>query len=54
MMVKKDVQWDKDKVFRTTKCFSPMTNRYSGGFPIGFLKYLKENASCLSCKGGGR
>jgi len=35
--------WNKDQVFRTTKCFSPMTNGYAGGFPIGFIKYLQEN-----------
>ena len=34
--------WDHRKVFRTTKCFSPSTNGYPGGFPLGFLKYLKE------------
>lgn len=34
--MKDNIQWDKDKVFRTTKCFSPMTNRYAGGFPVGY------------------
>ena len=34
--------WNKDIVYRTTKCFSPRTNGYPGGFPIGFLKYIKE------------
>lgn len=36
-------KFDKDNVFRTTKCFSPMTNRYPGGFPVGFIKYLQKN-----------
>lgn len=38
------MKWDKDKVFRTTKCFSPRTNGYPGGFPVGFIKYLKANS----------
>lgn len=37
------MKWDKDKVFRTTKCFSPRNNGYPGGFPVGFLKWLQEN-----------
>ena len=37
------MKWDKDKVFRTTKCFSPRTNGYPGGFPVGFLKYVQDN-----------
>jgi len=41
--MKDKLQWKKEDVFRTTKCFSPMTNGYAGGFPVGFLKYLKEN-----------
>lgn len=34
--------FDMSKVYRTTKCFSPRTNGYPGGFPINFLNYLKE------------
>ena len=54
--MKEEIQWDKDNVFRTTKCFSPMTNRYPGGFPVGFIKYLKENGwwgdkRCYLCCG---
>ncbi len=50
------VKWDKDKVFRTTRCFSPRTNGYPGGFPVGFIKYLKENNwwkhnRCYLCSG---
>lgn len=33
-------QWSSDKVYRTTKCFSPKTNGYPGGFPVGFLKWV--------------
>lgn len=36
-------KWDKDKVYRTTRCFSPSTNGYPGGFPLGFMKWVKEN-----------
>lgn len=36
-------KWDKDKIYRTTKCFSPsVENGYPGGFPLGFLKWIKE------------
>lgn len=32
------------KVLRTTICFSPNTeNNFKGGFPKGFIKWLKEN-----------
>jgi len=48
--------WDPKKVFRTTKCFSPSTNGYPGGFPRGFLKYLQElgywgQKRCYLCAG---
>ena len=38
--------WNKDSVYRTTKCFGPQTNRYPGGFPVGFLKWVKEMGWC--------
>lgn len=34
--------WSHKSVYRTTKCFSPQTNGYPGGFPVGFLKWVKE------------
>ena len=37
------LKWDKNAVFRTTRCFSPSNNGYVGGFPLGFLKYIKEH-----------
>lgn len=48
--------FNKDKVIRTTKCFSPRNNGYAGGFPIGFVKYLQENGwwgkeRCYLCSG---
>lgn len=48
--------FDKDKVSRGTKCFSPMTNGYPGGFPIGFLKWVNEMGwvgqnRCYLCSG---
>lgn len=50
------MKWDKDKVFRTTKCFSPRTNGYAGGFPVGFLKWVQNNGwkgenRCYLCAG---
>jgi len=37
------VSWDSVlSVDRSTKCFSPQTNRYPGGFPVGFLSFLQE------------
>jgi len=35
--------WDKDSVSRGTKCFSPKTNGYPGGYPVGYLSWLKAN-----------
>lgn len=48
--------WNKNAVFRTTKCFSPKTNGYPGGFPVGFIQYLKDNGwwgekRCYLCCG---
>ena len=53
---KKTKTWDHNKIFRTTKCFSPSTNGYPGGFPRGFLKYLQElgywgEKRCYLCAG---
>lgn len=49
-------KWNKDVVFRTTKCFSPRNNNYAGGFPIGFLDYIKNmgwwgEKRCYLCSG---
>lgn len=49
-------KWDKNKIYRTTKCFSPKNNGYKGGFPIGFVKWLKKNnwwgeKRCYLCSG---
>ena len=35
--------WDHQKVSRGTKCFSPMNNGYPGGYPVGYLDWLREN-----------
>ena len=37
-------KWDKDKVFRTTKCFGAWGNRvhYNGSFPNGLLKWIQK------------
>ena len=35
--------WDPEKVDRGTKCFSPKTNGYPGGFPYGFLDWMIDN-----------
>lgn len=48
--------WKKEDVFRTTKCFSPSTNGYPGGFPKGFLKWIQEHGwwgkhRCYLCAG---
>lgn len=37
-----NVEWTKESVSRGTKCFSPMTNGYPGGYPVGYLKWLRE------------
>ena len=37
-----DPLFDKNKIFRTTKCFSPATNGYPGGFPVGFLNWVHD------------
>lgn len=42
MKKEKIKKWDHTKLFRTTKCFTPSTNGYPGGFPRGFLKYLQK------------
>jgi len=54
--MKKKKSWNKDDVYRTTKCFSPRTNGYPGGFPVGFMKYLEKNGwikgkVCFLCSG---
>jgi len=50
--------WDKDKVFRTTKCFGAWSGRkpYSGSFPAGFLAWVKTQGwwgenRCYLCSG---
>lgn len=50
------MSWKKEDVFRTTKCFSPRNNNYPGGFPIGFLNWIKEldfwkENRCYLCSG---
>lgn len=51
-------RWDKDKVFRTTKCFGAWCGRnpYNGSFPAGFLKWVKNmgwwgEKRCHLCSG---
>jgi len=51
-------KWDKDKVFRTTKCFGSWSGRnpYNGSFPAGFMKWVKNNGwwgekRCYLCAG---
>ena len=49
-------KWNKDKVYRTTKCLSPRNNGYVGGFPIGFLNWIKKmgwygDKRCYLCAG---
>jgi hypothetical protein len=50
-------RWKATDVFRTTKCFSPRNNGYPGGFPLGFLKWCREQGwwgekRCYLCAGG--
>lgn len=50
-------RWPPSSVFRTTKCFSPKTNGYPGGFPVGFLKWCRDmgwwgDNRCYLCSGG--
>ena len=40
--MKSKTDWSKDKVYRTTRCFSPRTNGYPGGFPIGFIDWVRQ------------
>jgi hypothetical protein len=49
---------NKDKVFRTTKCFGAWSGRehYNGSFPAGFMKWIKElgywgEKRCYLCAG---
>ena len=51
-------KFDNSKIFRTTKCFGAKgINKYKGGFPAGFLKWLKEmgwligEKRCYLCAG---
>ena len=51
-------KWDKDKLFRTTKCFGAWAGRdhYNGSFPAGFLKWVKSleywgEKRCYLCAG---
>jgi hypothetical protein len=34
--------WNVNEVLRTTKCLGPQTNGYPGGFPVGFIQYIKD------------
>lgn len=50
-------KWSPNSVYRTTKCFSPQTNGYPGGFPINFLKWVRTQGwwgkdRCYLCAGG--
>jgi len=50
------MKWNKEDVYRTTKCFSPRNNGYPGGFPQGFIRYLKTmgwwgEKRCYLCSG---
>ena len=35
--------WSADNVDRGTKCLGPQTNGYPGGFPVGFIPWIKEH-----------
>ena len=56
--INKGKKWDHTKIFRTTKCFGAWSGRnpYSGSFPAGFLKWVKEmgwwgEKRCYLCAG---
>ena len=34
--------WRPENVIRGTKCFSPATNGYPGGYPVGFMDWVRE------------
>ena len=34
--------WDKSQIDRGTKCFSPMNNGYPGGYPVGYLEWVRS------------
>ncbi len=34
--------WDHNDVSRGTKCFSPQGNGYPGGYPVGYLNWIRE------------
>ena len=36
-------KWDSNNVIRGTKCFSPQNNGYPGGYPVGFLNWVRAN-----------
>jgi len=38
-----EMAWSAEDVDRGTKCFSPKTNGYPGGFPYGFLDWMIDN-----------
>jgi hypothetical protein len=50
------MKFDPDNVYRTTKCFTIGNNGYPGGFPTGFMDWIKKQGwwgdkRCYLCSG---
>lgn len=37
-----NLSWTPESVDRGTKCFSPQTNGYPGGYPVGFIDWVRS------------